>query len=82
VKKHSGADEAVVRLSKEGRNIVLLITDAGIGFDEREPAFKAGLGLRSMRERLRAVGGTIEIQSRRGGGTQVFARAPLPSEHA
>jgi signal transduction histidine kinase len=77
VKKHSGASEAVVQLQGSDKDIVLSIVDAGVGFDAQDASFKVGLGLRSMQERLRAVGGTIEIDSTRGSGTQILARAPL-----
>jgi len=77
VKKHSGANKAFVQLNGNCKEITLMIVDAGIGFDADEPAFKAGLGLRSMKERLRSVGGTIEIQSQHKGGTQISVHAPL-----
>lgn len=77
VKKHSAARRAVVQLVGNGDEITLSITDTGSGFDPRDVTFKAGLGLRSMQERLRAVGGNFEIHSRRGGPTRIIARAPL-----
>jgi signal transduction histidine kinase len=77
VKKHSGASEVFVQLHRNSKEIVLSIADAGVGFDPLDPAFGAGLGLRSMKERLRAVGGTIEIDSSYGGGVQILARVPL-----
>jgi signal transduction histidine kinase len=77
VKKHSGASEAVVQLHADARELILSITDSGAGFDSQARPTKAGLGLRSMQERLRAVGGAIEIDSSPGGGTRILARAPL-----
>jgi signal transduction histidine kinase len=77
VKKHSGAEEAVVQLHGSSDEIVLSIVDAGIGFDPGKASSNGGLGLRSMQERLRAVGGTVEIDSQKGGGTQILVRAPL-----
>ena len=77
VRKHSAARNAVVQLVGNGKEVTLSITDTGTGFDPRDAAFKSGLGLRSMQERLRAVGGSFEIQSRLGGPTQIIARAPL-----
>lgn len=77
VKKHSGAEEAVVQLHRSSDEIVLSIVDAGIGFDPGKASSTGGLGLRSMQERLRAVGGTVEIDSQKGGGTQILVRAPL-----
>ena len=77
VKKHSAARSAVVQLVGNGKEITLSITDTGCGFDPHDAAFKAGLGLRSMQERLRAVGGSFEIHSIQGGPTRIIARAPL-----
>jgi signal transduction histidine kinase len=79
VKKHSGANKASVQLDGNGQEIMLSITDEGVGFDLRDSAIKGGLGLRSMQERLRSVGGTVEIHTRHEGGTQLSARAPIHS---
>ncbi len=77
VKKHSGASEATVALQGTEKDIVLSIADAGVGFDPTESRFKAGLGLQSMKERLRAVGGTIEVDSGEGSGTHILVQVPL-----
>jgi signal transduction histidine kinase len=77
VKKHSGASDAVVELQGSDKDIVLSVADAGVGFDQADPSFKAGLGLQSMRERLRAVRGTIDVDSGKGSGTQIIVQVPL-----
>lgn len=77
VKKHSGARDAVVELQGSEKDIVLSIADGGVGFDQTDPSFKAGLGLQSMRERLRAVRGTIDVDSGKGSGTQIIVQVPL-----
>ncbi len=82
IQKHSGAQEAFVELTSDGEQIALVVADAGIGFEPNESLSKAGLGLRSMRERLRAVGGTIDIQSRPGAGTRVCVEVPCPLVYA
>jgi signal transduction histidine kinase len=56
---------------------VLAIDDAGHGFDAESIKGKRGLGLVSMEERLRIVGGTLSIQSQQGSGTHVEAMVPL-----
>ncbi|HZD32074.1 MAG TPA: sensor histidine kinase, partial [Candidatus Angelobacter sp.] len=76
-KKHSGAKSALVELHGDNDGVVLSVADAGAGFDASAPSFKAGLGLQSMKERLRAVGGTIDIDSGAGSGTNVVAHVPL-----
>jgi signal transduction histidine kinase len=77
VKKHSGTNSASIQLSGSDKEIELTISDTGVGFQQDDSAFKPGLGLRGMRERLRIVAGTIDIKSRPGGGTQVLVRVPL-----
>jgi PAS domain S-box-containing protein len=73
--KHSGAKKAWVELKGSGDEISLCIKDEGVGFDIRSQ--KSGLGLVSMRERLRLVAGKISISSRRNSGTRIEVRVPL-----
>jgi len=56
--------------------IVLDISDDGVGF-EPDGAFPGHLGLRSMRERVMAVGGSLDVDSAPGRGTRLRARVPL-----
>jgi two-component system NarL family sensor kinase len=75
--KHARAGRIEIALLFEpSADVVLLVTDDGAGFDvdavQQDP--RRGLGLRSMRERLEGIGGTLEIESRPGHGTQVRAR--------
>jgi signal transduction histidine kinase len=76
VVKHSRAKDARVVMSRETRGIRLLIIDTGIGFDPEDVSRHKGLGLISMRERLRAVGGQISIRSEPGEGTEIEIFAP------
>ena len=75
--KHSGARLAVVELSGAADSVALRIADDGAGFDPRLVEGKGGLGLVSMRERLRLVGGEIAINSRPGAGTRIDVQVPL-----
>ena len=75
--KHSGARRAAVELSGGADAVELRIADDGAGFDPRLADGKGGLGLVSMRERLRLVGGAIAIDSHPGAGTRVEVRVPL-----
>src|ERR1700751_1266246 len=62
--KHSGARQVEVRLQEDSSEIHLIISDSGRGFDP-EAAFQGkGLGLTSMRERIRLVDGTISVASK------------------
>ncbi len=77
VKKHSGAGNAQVQLERVDGAIHLLISDKGQGFDLEEAAEGQGLGLCSMRERVRLVGGRFEIHSETQKGTTLEVWAPL-----
>jgi NarL family two-component system sensor histidine kinase LiaS len=72
--RHSGATNVRVTLAAQGGCVTMTISDDGRGFD---PAIAtAGFGLKSMRERVEAQGGTLEIKSD-GNGTQLAAAIPL-----
>jgi signal transduction histidine kinase len=75
--KHADADRVIVRVHANGdARLVVEIEDDGDGFDPA--AIPAGhLGLRTMRDRMEQVGGTLEIQSEPGGGTLVRVTAPV-----
>jgi len=78
VVKHSGTHEAQVTLHGTGDVLVLSITDSGRGFDERRATETGnGLGLASMRERLRLINGEFTIRSQPGQGTTITARVPI-----
>jgi signal transduction histidine kinase len=71
VAKHSGADRVSVFFSVEGDQARMRVTDRGRGFEIDTVQTDRGLGLISMRERLRLVGGTMSITSSSGQGTEV-----------
>lgn len=75
VARHSGATQVEVSLLAEGNQVELRVKDRGKGFDPM--TFSGGLGLVSMRERLRLVGGKIKISSAPGLGTEVEAVVPV-----
>jgi PAS domain S-box-containing protein len=79
--KHSGAYDAVVELHGFPGEIRLRITDKGVGFNPELTKRKQGLGLLSMQERLRLVGGTMSIESQPLRGTQIDAVIPLREAH-
>lgn len=82
VVRHSAAREASLELTRTNHTIGLCISDAGLGFNPEQVQEKAGLGLISMRERLRLVGGQLSIVSESSRGTQVCAQVPLPDRSA
>lgn len=63
VAKHSGAKVASVVLVGSDKEIQLTVEDDGVGFDPATTAARSGLGLISMRERLRLVGGRFSIKA-------------------
>jgi PAS domain S-box-containing protein len=76
VVKHSEATEAEVELLSHSEEIELCISDAGRGFDVESAKRVAGLGLVSMRERLRLVGGHLSVESKPSRGTRIRVRVP------
>jgi PAS domain S-box-containing protein len=75
VLKHSASTLVTVTLMESNDVARLQIKDTGIGFDISAAA--AGLGLLSMRERLRIVGGALFVDSIHNGGTEIIAEVPL-----
>jgi PAS domain S-box-containing protein len=73
--KHSGTDRVTVSLRVNGEKGQLQIKDTGVGFNVEEAS--NGLGLASMRERLRIVGGVLSVRSIPGQGTEIIAEVPL-----
>jgi PAS domain S-box-containing protein len=81
VVKHSGAAGAKVELSGHGHEIDLRISDSGVGFDPESVKADGGLGLISMRERLRLVRGHLVVESEPSRGTRIRVRVPLPTSN-
>jgi signal transduction histidine kinase len=73
--KHGQAQQIVVELNRLGKGIVLRVTDDGIGFQD-EPKLEQGLGFHIMDYRARSVGGRLEIDSPKRGGTRVTCYLP------
>lgn len=80
--KHSEVKHVEVRLLEQSNRVHLIVSDSGKGFDVESAIQGKGLGLTSMRERVRLVNGTIAIESKPMGGTTIEVRVPLESEHS
>ena len=80
--KHSGADSARVDARAVDGEIILTVTDNGRGFNIDTTRTKESLGLISMRERVRAVNGIVEITSKVGSGSRIEARVPARAAKA
>ena len=77
VVKHSRSPHTHVALTGHTDDLRLTVNDSGTGFDPHEAIRRPGLGLTSMRERLKIVGGQLSIQSEPGRGTMILAVVPL-----
>ena len=81
IAKYARATKIAVSLRKENGDVYFSVEDNGKGFDleqvrAREVA-KRGLGLVSIEERVRMLGGTLEICSRQGEGTRISFKIPI-----
>jgi signal transduction histidine kinase len=82
VAKHAKTDRAQLRLTRTDGEVVLEVRDDGCGFDPvaTESAAGQSFGLFHARERLRRVGGELEIASSLGAGSCVTLRVPALSQ--
>ena len=79
ISKHSKATMATVTIVREGHEVVLSVSDNGIGFAPKmRPLVGRGIGLGNMRHRAESIGGSIELHSKPGSGTTLSVRVPLP----
>jgi len=81
IHRHSGSNSAAIRVHEEDHEILVEVQDQGKGIPlqkqlELNTSGRTGVGFRGMRERLRQLGGTLEIRSD-GAGTVVTAMLPL-----
>ncbi len=76
ITKHSRATSAHVKLRETGGEVVLVVSDDGIGFDTDQEHGDDHYGLLGMRERAELVGGAFEIYSKIGEGTRLTVRLP------
>jgi signal transduction histidine kinase len=73
--KHARATRATISVRCSGGELAFTVIDDGVGFDVR--TMRAGVGTRSMAERMAALGGSVEIRSVPGKGTTIIGRVPL-----
>ena len=80
IHRHSGSRTAAIRLREQGSEIVVTAEDAGVGLPAEKlvqgPQARSGIGFRGMSERLKHLGGTLEIRSTTA-GTTVTATLPV-----
>ena len=74
--KHAGPEpDATVTLWQDGTQMEFLVNDSGVGLDSE--ICSRGDGLTNMRDRIEAVGGTLEVVSKSGRGTSVHGAVPI-----
>jgi signal transduction histidine kinase len=75
VQKYANASSATVGLSQADGKLRFEVADDGAGFDPAATGY--GTGLQGMADRLDAIGGTLEVRSRPGGGTTIVGSVPV-----
>jgi len=75
VARHSHANRVDISLVYNPDSVQLSISDDGQGFDTNQKSH--GMGLRSVRERVSSIRGTVQVQSAPGHGTRVLVQVPL-----
>ncbi|UZN02285.1 sensor histidine kinase [Cellulomonas sp. S1-8] len=79
VRRHAGASQVTLRLTRSGDEVVLEVADDGGGL---RPGTPEGNGLRGMRARADAAGGALDVVGMPGGGTRVRVRVPAAVDAA
>ena len=74
IAKYANASSATISLSRSDGHLTFEVRDDGDGFD---PAEAHGSGLTNMRDRLDALGGSLEVRSRPGEGTSISGAIPV-----
>jgi signal transduction histidine kinase len=77
---HAHATRILIELAQRDTAVTLIVTDDGAGFDS-SAEYAGHYGLTTMRERARALGGKMQIESESGNGTTVRAVIPLEEKH-
>jgi len=79
VVKHAGAHSTTLRMAQQNGHLALIVSDDGRGFDTAA-RMGAGTGTTSVQQRVRALGGTLDIRSTQGEGTTVEVTVPLNAQ--
>lgn len=75
--KHSKATEASIDITNHNNSINIIIEDNGVGFDTSAIQHNEGIGLESIKEKVKDLNGTIEIDSSKGKGTTIILDFPI-----
>jgi signal transduction histidine kinase len=77
VAKYAEAGRAEVSLAQDDGHLRFAVVDDGTGFDTTETRY--GTGVQGMADRLDAIGGALQVVSRKGGGTTIEGQIPTPA---
>ena len=75
--RHANASEVIISLREDQGQLQLQVIDDGCGFNTRSAKRTRGYGILGMRERVRGLGGSLQIESRPNAGTTVSIALPL-----
>ncbi|MET0557193.1 MAG: sensor histidine kinase [Solirubrobacterales bacterium] len=78
VLSHAGAERALLSVDREDGRVRIDVRDDGRGFDAEAVSPRGHFGLRALRSLTEDAGGSFELRSRPGEGTEVRAEVPLP----
>jgi len=81
ISKHANCNKIIIKVQKRKRELLVTIIDNGRGFDidrvKKMEKGQKGMGLSTITERVRIMGGKLEIHSKQGGGVQVMFTVPV-----
>ena len=81
IEKHSYATQASIFIKKDGSSLIIYVTDDGIGCNpedlDKKLKSKEHLGLRSMKDRMELIGGSIEFFTAQNDGMEIKLQLPL-----
>jgi signal transduction histidine kinase len=79
--RHAKASNVDVILELRDESSIVVVEDDGVGFETHGINKSGHLGLLGMQERAQMAGGTLQIESRPGGGTTIVAEVPYVDTH-
>jgi signal transduction histidine kinase len=82
VAKHATATSVTVNVQLADDELIMVITDDGVGFNPCAPETDRGFGLRSCRQLVQLAGGSLVVASGPGCGTRVTVRLPVSAAGA
>jgi signal transduction histidine kinase len=76
VARHAATDSATVHLTRSSSSVILSVCDSGVGFCLDQARSSGGLGLISIKERVRLVRGSVHVLSEPNRGTTLTVEVP------